>query len=372
MANNDVKIGSAKYGSDFVKRKYWKLKDGDNVYRILPPIGDLAEEGKWSFFYNVHYGYKNSKGEMRVFQSPLVKNRKTKMIEVPDAALERIENMKAQLEKAKAEGNQARVAQLMDLVGGQKAMYNLDNNHYVNAMDTQGNIGILKLRHRAKLALDTEIKRLREAGVDPLSVDQGRFFVINRSGSGLDTAFKADARKQKLFVENVGEVWKEEVHVLTPEIIKRLGKEAAPLDKLYKRPTSEEVARIVKESDVLTGKSRAIDEIIDAKSNGDSNDSGDDGDDTTSGTQTQSSAQTAASSPAAQTASAPAQTQAPAPAPVQAAAPTPAPAATPAATLTPPVSTLATPTQSAPAPAPARTTAEAIETMSDADFLASL
>ncbi len=366
--NNDVKIGTAKYGSDFVKRKYWKLKDGESVFRILPPLGALAEDGKWSQFYNVHYGYKNSKGEMRVFQSSLVKNRKTKMIEVPDAALERIEKLKAELEKAKAAGNKPVVDRLMDLVGGQKAQYNLDNNHYVNAIDTQGNIGILKLRHRAKLALDATIKKLRDAGVDPLSVDQGRFFVFTRTGTGLETTFQVDVKTKTLNIAGVGEVKQEEVHVLTPDIIKRLSKEAAPLDKLYKRPTAEEVARIVAESDLLTGKSKAIDDIIDAKNDTNTNDSGDEGDEEpTAGTQ--SSAQTTASPPAAQAAVATpapapvAAAPAPTPAPVQQTAPAPAPVQT-QTLATAPAASAPRPATPAPAPAP--------ETMSDADFLASL
>jgi hypothetical protein len=253
-----MKIGKAKYGGDYVKRKYWKLKDGEAVFRILPPLGDLADDGKWSVFYNVHYGYQNSQKQMRVFQSPLVKNRKTKMIEVPDAALERIEKLKAEYEKAKRNGPPDLLERLDKLVGP-KGQFNLDNNHYVNAIDTQGNIGILKLRHRAKLALDATIKRLRETGTDPLSAENGRFFVFRRSGNGLDTTFQVEILKEKITVEKVGPVEREIVHVLTDDIITRLSKEAAQLDKLFKRPTSEEVARIVSEG------SRAVDEILDAK-----------------------------------------------------------------------------------------------------------
>jgi len=253
-----MKLGKAKYGTEYTKRKYWGLKDGEATFRILPPMGDLADKGIWSQFYNVHYGYKNSKDQMRVFQSPLVKNRKTKMIEVPDAALERIEQLKAKLEEAKKNGDKAMVEKLDKLVG-QKGQFNLDNNHYVNAMDTQGNIGILKLRHRAKNALDATIKRLREQGVDPLSAEDGRFFVFRRSGTGLDTTFQVDILQETLEVNGVGKVKRDLVHKLTDDIVTRLGNEAAKLDQLFKRPTSEQVARIVKEG------GRAVDEILDAK-----------------------------------------------------------------------------------------------------------
>jgi hypothetical protein len=261
-----VTIGGADGGSKFTKKKQFKIKDGDNTYRILPSLGFNGKKpnGKWSKFYNVHFGYKNSEGKMRVFQSSLVKNQKTKMIEQPDAALERIEKLKAELEKAKAAGNKAMVERLGTLVSGQKPMYNMDNNHHMNVINEQGEIGILKLRHRGKLALDAVIKTLRAEGVEPLGAETGRFFIINRQGSGLETTFTVRVKTQKVTID--GRSFNEEVvHTITPEIINRLEAEAGDLDELYVRPTSEEVARIVAESDLLTGKSRAIDELFDTR-----------------------------------------------------------------------------------------------------------
>src|ERR1700676_1574495 len=94
-------FGKAKFGGN--KRTCFKLKDGDSTYRVLPPMGECAEEGIWSKFQSVHYGYKNSKGESRAFQSPLVRNGKTKMVEVPDAALERIQQLTAKLDERSEE-----------------------------------------------------------------------------------------------------------------------------------------------------------------------------------------------------------------------------------------------------------------------------
>src|SRR5271156_5912088 len=162
-----MKIGKPKYGGEFVPTKYWKLKDGESTFRILPPLGDLADDGIWSVFYKVHYGYRNTQGRMRVFQSCLEVDRRSKMVMVPDAAVERIERLKMELEKAKTSGNRNAIEKFKQLL----QQYNLDNNHYVNAMDTQGNIGVLKLRHRAKQALDAVIKKLNTQDVDPLGPD---------------------------------------------------------------------------------------------------------------------------------------------------------------------------------------------------------
>lgn len=117
-----MEFGKPKYG--FTKKKYFKIKDGEYVFGILPPMGKLAREGTWNVFYPVHYGYRNSKGKLVPFQSPEVINFKTKMVEVPDAANERLKKLKLQLEAAQKSGNQAAVEQLSKLVGRNKPVYN--------------------------------------------------------------------------------------------------------------------------------------------------------------------------------------------------------------------------------------------------------
>lgn len=318
-----AKLGGAD-GGNFVKKKNFKIKDGDNVYRIFPSIGLNGKEpnGKWSVFHRVHFGYKNSEGKMRVFESSLVKN-KEKMITSPDAALERIEKLKAELEKAKAAKNTAMIQKLAPLISGQKPLYNLDSNHHMNVINENGEIGILKLRHKGKLALDAVIKQLRAKGVEPLGQDSGRFFVINRSGTGLETTYTVTVKTKALKIDGVGEVQQEIVHVITPEIINRLDAEAGDLENLFVKPSSEEVAQIVAESDLFTGKSPAIDRIFSKGNNAaaaaqtsseEEPEGEEEGESTTTAsvqTQTQTQTQAPAQAPAAQQA-APAQAQAPA------------------------------------------------------------
>lgn len=258
-----IKIGKASFGggSKFVSKKYFKLKDGEQAYRILPPLGDLADSGRWSVFHSVHYGYKTLDGKQKPFLSSEVRNRKNNMVEVPDAAKERITTLKTELEKAQKIGNKAALEKLNPLVGP-TGMYNLDNNHYMNVIDAQGNIGILKLRHKAKLALDMQIKALNAEGVDPLSLENGRFFVFTRSGMGRDTTFAVKVLKEKIKVEGVGNVERDVVHTIDSETIGRLGLETAELDKIFKRFTAEDVRQIVETSDLLTGTSTYLDTLF--------------------------------------------------------------------------------------------------------------
>lgn len=254
-----MKLGKAKYGGQ--KKQYFKLKEGASTFRILPPMGDLADEGVWSLYYRVHYGYTNAAGKSRPFESSLVKNQK-KMVEVPDAAVERLDKLKAKLDEAQKNKDTKVAEMLLKLVGGQKSRYNLDNNHYMNAIDTQGNIGVLKLRHTAKKALDVLIRELRDKNIDPLDPDNGRFFTFTRSGMGRETTFAVKVATKTIFVDGVGEVEQAIVHKLDEATIARFKNEAAELQKLFKKPTAEQVDQIVAESNLQTGVSPNIDAIL--------------------------------------------------------------------------------------------------------------
>jgi hypothetical protein len=339
-------FGEAKFGG---KRTFSKLKDGDVTFRILPPMGYLKKDGRWSQYCSIHYGYKNSANQMRTFESPLVKN-KEKMVVVQDAALERIEALLAKLEEAKKTKNKDLETQLLKLVGGQKSRYNLDKNHYMNVVDLQGNISILKIRHKAKLALDAAIKKLRDQGVQGggLAPDNGRFFTFSRSGSGRDTIYQVTVYEKTITLPDVGEVKQAVVHTIDEALAARCCtvkgydtagdpiyeyREAANLANLFKKPTAEEVLRIVKEGET------AVDEILDSKSTtddgGGNDDAGSEDDDETTTTTT--------------------------------AAPVTVTATPPPTTTVPKTETKTTTSATAP-----KTTAETVTNMSDEDFLKTL
>jgi hypothetical protein len=185
------------------------------------------------------------------------------MVEAPDAACDRLKKLKLMLEDAKLRQDAAMIKKLTDLVGGQKPKYNLDKNHYLNVFDSQGNIGVLKLRHKAKKALDMVIEQLRANGVDPVSVNDGRIFVFTRSGMGNDTAFQVTVKQERVNHPDLGVVTRDIIHRMTESDLQRLDLEAAKLDQLFKKVTPEEIQRIVEKADVFTGKSPVIDELFD-------------------------------------------------------------------------------------------------------------
>lgn len=266
-------FGNANYSGskkEFKKKTHYKLHEGDQTFRIIPPRGNLKESGRWSEFYSVIFGFKNMQGKLRPFASPQVRNPKTKMVDVPCAATNFIEKLKGQLKKAEEEGSVTGVARFLDLVGynpktKKYGIYSVDSNHHMNVVDLNGNVGELKIRHRVKKKLDTEIEKLRAKGVDPLSPDNGRYFTFSQTGKGFETDVKITVFEKEIDVPGLGSVKQELVHKIDTALTNKIREEAFDLDLLFTQLTSEEVAKVVSTTEITTGKSPACDEYFDAR-----------------------------------------------------------------------------------------------------------
>lgn len=253
-----MKIGSPKYEQS--KKNYFNFKKNQNTFilRVLPPMGDLADAGKWSVYHRVEFGYSGTDGRMRPFLSPRVVNY-SGMVEVESEAHKRREKIKTQQAQAKLEGNLNLVEQCTKML--QK--YNQDAKHHLNAVDLQGNIGLFKIGHKGFQALKAEVDRLRSEGIDPIGVDNGRFFVFTRSGTGRDTLYTVNEYKQKQEIDTPsGRVvaMVDFPHRLTDTILSKLSTSAFELDKIYPSVTPEEEYRIVHEG------ASAVDQILGRKS----------------------------------------------------------------------------------------------------------
>lgn len=256
-----MEIGQANYSGTKTK-KHEKIKDGNNIYRILPPLGSQAAKGFWNKYVKVEWGYKDSKGNLRPFQDVRKVNFKSKMVEVESAAHLFREKLDAQF---KAQVEQFKAGQLtkeqLEQAKKYKESFNLDKKYYMNAINMAGEIVVLKIGQKALDGLKAEIKKLQERGIDPLSVDNGRFFNFYREGSGLSTVYSVSVHKE-IVVQNGEELEKPIVHKLDAGIIARLATEAmdlGDLDKMYPIITPQEVEEIVK------GGAAAVDRILGVK-----------------------------------------------------------------------------------------------------------
>lgn len=236
MSNiNDV-FGEAKLGGG-TSTHYFKFpkEGGSLVLRILPPYGSLRASGRWSQYYVTHFGYRDTKGKMRTFESPEVINRQNKMVEVSDAAMERIKALRAAQDKAKVEGN----TELSKKISEQLRVFNAKKAHYMNVMDLEGKIGVLAIPHKMWMALDSKLKELRAKGVNALAAQGGRYLVFTRTGTGVNTVHQVDVYRDPSTDAQV-------ISNLTEEVALRMSSEGADLSSLFIKPTAEEVSQIVK------------------------------------------------------------------------------------------------------------------------------
>ena len=243
-----VKIGKASYGG---KKSFAVKKDVPLIARIIPPLFDLADKGKWATYTAVEWGYKGSDGRMKPFLDVHVKNRKTQMVEVQspaylrrEALIKRKDELVAGLKAGTS--TQDDVKKAVDLV----KQFNLDKKFYVNFKTLNGELGVLKINYKMKQALDAEIKKLRDKGIDPISVENGRLFTFsstNATGALQDWMFTVVEYKEQINHPELGQIEKPVIDVLDESIINRLEAECSELDKLYKSVTVADVQAFIEE-----------------------------------------------------------------------------------------------------------------------------
>lgn len=251
-----VAIGNPQYGGK--KKNNSRLVDGDNVYRILPPLGELAAEGVWAVYECLHWGFKGSKG-MRPFRCIQKKDFKTKMVKVQcpecDQIAQREAVVKEQTEKLKAAGkSDAEIKEHLKPLSDWLFSHNLDKKWYVNALATDGKITRLAIPHKMYTQLQQVINDLvsgkSNAGVpvEPIGVDGGVWFNLIRTGKGLETTHRVEVVKETVMAEVNGKKVPMAViksAPLTQDVIARLGAEAHDLKNSFRSLVFAEIKSLV-------------------------------------------------------------------------------------------------------------------------------
>jgi hypothetical protein len=244
----------------YKKKNYFTIKKGTQVFRILPAIGDAADRGIWYKYHEVHFGFRGTTGGMKVFQTPEVRNSKTRMIEVSDAAKERNAKIRAKLkelkEKISVSPDDVTLQEQFSKVQELADKFNSEKRYYYNAIDLDGNVGLLKLKIKERAALEAARSILeKEEGVDPVKIN-GAFLVFTKSGNG----------QQESTVQVSGHYLTEKLngktarvlntHTVEESIFPKLESDAFDLLNLFVRPTAEEVKMMVE------GGPEMIDEVF--------------------------------------------------------------------------------------------------------------
>lgn len=228
-----VAIGEANIGEG---GNNWKVngKGVDNIYRLLPPLGDLANDGRWEFGHASHWGYENSDKKARLFECIEVKNMETKQITTvcPECS-EHIAPMKAERDRkfqdavAYLQTKQGMGKDQAERVANEKLKaydqavnrFNRSYRIYVNVVNEKGEIGVLNMAFRHLQLLKKKIAEFRKDGIDSFTPKQGVWFNFRYSGA-------ADHTVDPVYVGNAMEGQKLKPGVLTMDILKQLKNKA--------------------------------------------------------------------------------------------------------------------------------------------------
>jgi hypothetical protein len=239
------KVGTAKYAA---AKHSFKMKDGSQIYRILPPLGRLADEGIWSKFEAIHWGYKGNGGKFKPFRCPQVKQKKMVVVPCAECILRAqrkadYDNQYKNLVEAKKMSADAAKTQLKPL-GDWLEAHNCDKKHYLNVINPAGEIGRLPIPYKSFQSLQKAIGELLKKKVDPLAPDQGVWFDFNRSGTFNETVHTVSVVMEDVQVgtETLQRIKKAP---LTEAILKRLESEAWDLSDMFRSASPDDVARLV-------------------------------------------------------------------------------------------------------------------------------
>lgn len=288
-------FGTPKFTTGSNYKKTEGPKTGDNFIRILPPMFSLREDGEWKKYWSTHWGFAgvgNEPGKtvMRPFRCILDKDRKTGLVRQECPACAQYEQVEAQKKEQEAqitaelkEGGatkdqiEEQVSARLQPINEWLKAHRVEGKYYVNVMFKDRSFGSYKLNHQYHMARINEIingKRdgkvvkpgLMEAeGINPLTPDQGVWFVIGRTGTGFGTPDTTDIEYAK--VEGIvnGKTKMVDEIVLAPltdEECEKAGKECQDLTTMGGLTLSyDQIKRLVE----CSGDPDEIDEIMGVK-----------------------------------------------------------------------------------------------------------
>lgn len=250
MSSTNSKV---KINLDSLKaRREWKrhkVKDGNNVFRILPPVGDNSNGypyRKWQIIW----GLKNPEdGRMRPYASSMTSEKACPVTEYVTALKAKADTLKAKLQAAGTSDEEIkeRVSGLAKLINdlSPKTVY------VYNAVDKAGDIGLLELKSTAHKKMKSEmLDYVRVYNQDPTSLssaddDSGVWFNVTRSGLGRDTEY--DVKKCQTKVRNEqGKVTFEDDRTALPEnVVDSFQDTAYDLSAIYQLKTYADLQEIL-------------------------------------------------------------------------------------------------------------------------------
>lgn len=234
-------------------RREWKrhkVKDGSNVYRILPPFGE-ASNGypyrKWQIIWGLQ---DPESGRARPFASSMTSEKKCPVTEYVLALKKKAEVLKSQLAAAGVdeETQKERLGALNKLISD----LNPKTVYIYNAADKSGDVGLLELKSTAQKKMKAEMSQyIQDYNQDPTSLnsedtDSGLWFNITRAGLGRDTEY--DVKKMQIKTKNptTGKISFEDDRSPLPDaVVENYDNLAYDLSSVYQVKSYDELAEVL-------------------------------------------------------------------------------------------------------------------------------
>lgn len=236
MSNININLDSLNPKA-FKKTVRHKIKDGDNIYRFLPPFGTEANGypyRKW----NVIWGLIDpNSGRARPFAS-------SSTYEGQCPVYDYLDLLKQKLDTITDESKLKAINEFISVLRP-KSVY------AYNAADKSGQVGVLELKATAhKKVISLMNKYINDYSQDPTSLnsapsDSGVWFNITRNGRGFDTSY--DAAKNQTMVKDANGIpsFQDDRSPLAENIAQNFNSLGYDLNSLYQKLSYDELKDIL-------------------------------------------------------------------------------------------------------------------------------
>lgn len=245
--------GKIKINMDSLKaRREWKrhkVKDGNNIFRILPPFGETSNGypyRKWQIIWGLQ---DPESGRARPFASSMTSEKKCPVTEYVGNLKKKAESLKLQLAGSgmSEEDIKNRLSPLNKLISD----LNPKTVYVYNAADRAGDVGLLELKSTAQKKMKTEMSSyIHDYNQDPTSLnsedtDSGVWFNITRQGEGRDTEY--DVKKFQTKIKNAsGKIsFEDDRSPLPDSVVENYDNLAYDLSSIYQVKTYDELSEIL-------------------------------------------------------------------------------------------------------------------------------
>lgn len=218
--------------------KKFYLKDGSNLYRVLPPAKSLKDKNKIAQFVSVIW-LTDTKNKKRPVASIL--RTQNKQIVQSDPLLNRLEEMKAALSQALANNENPTVVTTL-----KENLKRIRHNkgYAMNVISAGGEVGVLEIPYTAYQGLENRIRELNAKGIDAIGIgsDKGLFFDFKKlKDERGKTVYTVDTAT-KTVKDATGNFGIQYIRApLTVEEATTIGEQVEDLTKLYRELSIQEM-----------------------------------------------------------------------------------------------------------------------------------